>query len=324
VHLLGVAVAALLAHAAVTRPAACERGSGLPAGWRQAGSAGMVAGMVSMKGGRFTPGSTHGYADERPGGPVQVQPFFIDRTEVTNAQFAAFVAATGYKTLAEREGASAVFKVPVGPERDVENAWWHAVPGASWRHPAGPDSGIEDRLNHPVVHVALADALAYARWLGHDLPTEAEWELAARDGQDGDGEPRGRKGPRANYWQGDFPTTNTLEDGYLGTAPVGCFPPNRHGLHDAIGNVWEWTRDPYRSWSERAAAKTTAKTTNGSADCHAGAAGGGALGVIKGGSHLCARNYCVRFRAAARHAQEVGASASHLGFRTVWRPPGKD
>jgi formylglycine-generating enzyme required for sulfatase activity len=296
---------------------ACERGTGLPDHWP-----GATAGMVAIAGARFTPGSTHGYAEERPAGPVQVARFFIDRTEVTNAQFATFAKATGYRTMAERAGGSAVFAVPEGAAREEENAWWRWVPGADWRHPEGPGSDVAARPHHPVVHIARADALAYARWLGHDLPSEAEWELAARGGASDDREPRDRRGPRANYWQGDFPFTNTREDGYAGTAPVGCFPPNRHGLYDAIGNVWEWTRDDDRTWAERADPRTAPGTSCHASAPHDGAAAG--RGIIKGGSHLCAASYCVRFRAAARHAQEVDMTASHLGFRTVFRPRGKE
>jgi formylglycine-generating enzyme required for sulfatase activity len=267
--------------------------------------------MVHLAGGEFVPGSARGYREERPGGPVRVGAFWIDRTEVTNAQFAAFVGATGHRTAAERAGASAVFRVPEGVDRERENAWWRPVTGASWRHPEGPASDVATRAHHPVVHVALADALAYARWLGRDLPTEAEWEYAARAGGavEDDSEPRDAGGPIANYWQGAFPDGNTVEDGFLGTAPVGCFKAVG-GLHDMIGNVWEWTTDDYRSWSDR------------TANCHGPGSGTTAReGVIKGGSYLCAPGYCVRFRAAARHPQELDVPTSHLGFRTVLRDP---
>jgi sulfatase modifying factor 1 len=290
-----------------TQPA-CNQGSGIPAGWR----ASATAGMVHLPGGEFTPGSTRGYPDERPAGSVHVAAFWIDRTEVTNAQFAAFVAATGYRTVAERAGASAVFVVPAGDDVGRENAWWRRTPAATWQHPEGAASSIVHRRNHPVVHVALSDALAYARWLGHDLPTEAEWEYAARGeaGPGDDAEPRDASGPFANYWQGAFPDANSREDGFLGTAPVGCFKPNARGLFDMIGNVWEWTADAYRGWDERAAANRA---------CHGADGGGANVHVIKGGSYLCAPSYCVRFRAAARHAQEADMPTSHIGFRTVLR-----
>jgi formylglycine-generating enzyme len=267
-------------------------------------------GMVRVPAGSFTPGSHRSYPEERPARSVQVDAFWIDRTEVTNAQFAAFVAATGYRTVAERRGLSSVFVVPTGADRDRENAWWRPTAGASWRHPEGPGSHSVGKPHHPVVHIALEDALAYARWLGRDLPTEAEWEWAAgRLGADPDGEPRGPRGPLANYWQGPFPEGNSGEDGFRGPAPVGCFPPSSRGLHDMIGNVWEWTRDPYATWEERAAPD---------GHCHPPITGGG-LAVLKGGSYLCAPSHCVRFRAAARHPQEADVTTSHIGFRTVLR-----
>jgi len=293
--------------------ARCEQYSGLPAAWRKSPH----AGMRHVPGGVFTPGSTHGYREERPAGPVRVAPFWIDRTEVTNAQFSAFVEATGYRTVAEESGASAVFFVPTEADRGKENAWWRRTPGADWHHPEGPGSDITRRANHPVVHVTLADALAYARWLGRDLPTEAEWEWAARSGSAGDdpdGEPRDATGFLANYWQGDFPSGNTVEDGFFGTAPVGCFRANARGLHDMIGNVWEWTVDAYGASTERAPPN---------AACHGAKADGtpATTVAIKGGSHLCAPTYCVRFRAAARHPQETDVPTSHIGFRTVLRAP---
>jgi formylglycine-generating enzyme len=287
-------------------------GLSLAAAGLSLGRASGPPGMVYVAGGAFTPGSRHGYPEERPAGPVRVGPFWIDRTEVTNAQFAAFVTATGYVTVAERRGRSAVFVVPATADRDRENAWWRTIEGASWRHPEGPGSDVAARPAHPVVHVALPDAQAYARWRGRDLPTEAEWEFVAGGGSTGDGEPRNGRGPLANYWQGSFPDGNTAEDGFVGTAPVGSFPASARGLHDMIGNVWEWTRDRYASWADRAAT---------GANCHGpGAADTGAgVGVVKGGSHLCARSHCVRFRAAARHPQEPDVGASHIGFRTVLR-----
>jgi formylglycine-generating enzyme required for sulfatase activity len=273
--------------------------------------------MTYFPSGVFTPGSTHGYPEERPGGPARVGAFWIDRTEVTNAQFAIFIAETRYRTVAEQIGAAAVFVVPRAAEEGIKNAWWRRIVGANWRHPEGSGSNLTHRGNHPVIHVALADAQAYARWLGRDLPTEAEWEYAARDGAVGDQrdtEPRDARGPSANYWQGSFPDGNTFEDGFLGTAPVGCFSPSVSGLYDMIGNVWEWTNDTYGNWSEQAAI-----TIAPIGACHAAGASRNAY-VIKGGSYLCASSYCARFRAAARHPQEPDVPTSHIGFRTVLRP----
>ncbi len=314
-----VALAGAAAFAAARRPAAlgdrgrCAAYDGLPAGW----GLDARAGMVRIAGGTITLGSKKGYPEERPGGPpVQVAPFWIDRTEVTNAQFAAFVAATGHVTDAERAGGAAVF-TPPPPGRAPERAydWWRFVPGASWRHPEGPGSDLEGRAAHPVVQVTAADARAYARWLGRALPTEAEWELAARAGRDAaalDRAPVDAAGrPLANVWQGPFPEGNSAADGFAGRAPVGCYPPDGAGLHDLVGNVWEWTGDVYGPHGAPRA-------------CHP-APGGEVAGapvalVIKGGSFLCAPESCARYRAAARHAQEAGLPTSHLGFRTVKRP----
>src|SRR4051812_4657306 len=217
--------------------------------------------MVWVPGGQFTMGSDHHYPEEAPAHPVRVDGFWIDQHTVTNREFARFVAKTGHVTLAElppdpadypgaREEllvpASTVFESPSHPV-PLENpyTWWRYVPGADWRHPQGPGSSIRRRPDHPVVHVAWQDVVAYAAWAGKDLPTEAEWEYAARGGLEGAtyawGEeltPGGRW--MANTWQGAFPVHNTAEDGYEGTAPVGCYPPNRYGLVDMIGNVWEW------------------------------------------------------------------------------------
>lgn len=229
---------------------------------------------------------------------VVVAGFWIDRTEVTNAQFAEFVRATNYVTLAERPGnaGAAVFVMPSG-NADLSTAasWWSYVEGANWRHPGGPDTTIESRENFPVVAIAHEDALAFAKWKGRRLPTEAEWEHAARAG---DAQLPEREQPKdANTWQGVFPIIDTAEDGFTGIAPVGCFKPNAFGLHDMIGNVWEFTADLYENHTPPA---------------H----------VIKGGSFLCAPNYCIRYRPAARQAQEDGLGTSHVGFRTVLDAPG--
>ncbi|AOY00759.1 formylglycine-generating enzyme family protein [Jeongeupia sp. USM3] len=307
---LAFAVLAIVAGAAGA--ADCRRASGLPEGWGRDAH----AGMVRIAGGSFTPGSTAGYADERPAGAVRVKPFWIDRTEVTNAQFAAFARATGYVTDAERAGAAAVFKVPPEAELNARPyAWWVYTKGADWRHPEGPGSTIGGRENQPVVQVTQADAFAYARWLGRTLPTEAQWEYAARAGRSDaalDRAPRDKAGkPGANFWQGVFPSLNTREDGHLGRAPVACFPANGFGLHDMIGNVWEWTRDAY----------TGPRQPHGNGDPFASVGTmplqPGTPALIKGGSFLCAANFCVRYRAAARHPQEANLPTAHVGFRTV-------
>lgn len=299
---------------------ACEQYTGLPSGFGPESR----AGMLRVPTGRFTPGSTRGYADEMPAGPVDVPSFWIDRTEVTNAQFAAFVAATAYVTDAERAGSGVVFTSPPRGRLVAPNSWWSVVAGASWRHPEGPGSGAADHPAAPAVQLSRADAQAYARWLGRELPSEAEWEWAALGGGDPElverstrsgMEPRGADGkPMANYWQGSFPDINTLEDSHAGRAPVGCFVANGYGLHDLIGNVWEWTRDAYRG--QRGDGRSGEPT-----GIEAGAVPGIDLAVIKGGSFLCAPDYCVRYRAAARHPQEADLGTSHVGFRTVLRTP---
>jgi formylglycine-generating enzyme required for sulfatase activity len=270
--------------------------------------------MVRVPAGRFEPGSLQGYADERPAGSISVDAFWMDRTEVTNAQFEAFAKATGHVTAAEREGAAVVFRAPPRGKAVVENSWWRYTEGANWRHPEGPGSNLQGRMNQPVIHVTLADAQAYARWLGRDLPTEAQWEWAARGGGDAElleREPRGPGGQAsANYWQGLFPDLNTREDGFADRAPVGCFAANGYGLQDMIGNVWEWTIDAYRG----------ARQPHGNGEPGKSVPRQAVIGepmVIKGGSFLCAADYCMRYRAAARHPQEADLGVAHVGFRTV-------
>src|SRR5690606_4581892 len=284
--------------------ARCAAYSGLPAGFRRD----ELAGMVWIEGGRVVPGSEDGYAEERPRAPVDVEGFWIDRTEVTNAQFAAFVEATGYVTLAERRGGSAVFRVPTAEELARTRHAWRYEPKASWRKPDASASARTPRPHEPVVHVAYEDALAYARWLGRELPSEAQWEFAARArGGDHalDGPPRDAKGrAAANTWQGDFPLVNRAEDGFASRAPVGCFPGNPLGLFDMIGNVWEWTRDPSPTSPDEAPAP-----------------GAPVARVIKGGSFLCAPTHCARFRASARQFQDEDLPTSHIGFRTVKSGP---
>ena len=289
-------------------------------------------------------GSDKGYAEEAPAHRVRVDGFWIDRFTVTNKEFQSFVDETGYVTLAERPAdptvypgalpelllpSSTMFKKPVGPV-DLRNPlnWWVYVAGADWRHPRGPASSIKKLMDHPVVHVAFEDAEAYGKWAGGELPTEAEWELAARGGLEGaeyvwgdELTPGGKH--MANIWQGDFPYRNTLADGFEYTAPVGSFPPNGYGLYDMAGNVWQWTTDWYQEHSKIDSPCCTAANPRG-----------GVLEqshdplepeikiprkVTKGGSHLCAPNYCRRYRPAARMAQPIDTSISHLGFRLIVR-----
>ena len=287
--------------------------------------------LVELPGGEFLMGSDRHYPEEAPQHERHVEPFAIERHPVTNAQFAEFVAETGYVTVAEREldpaefpGAdpadlvpgSLVFTPTSGPVdlRDWRQ-WWRWVPGALWRHPFGPDSSIDDRLDHPVVHVSFEDASAYAAWAGRRLPTEAEWEYAARGGLAGaeyawgdEREPGGRV--MANTWQGAFPFRN---EGWGGTSPVGSYPPNGFGLVDMIGNTWEWTADAF---TPRHLPPDASSLERGDRrDLLAGAPASQALHVTKGGSHLCAPNYCLRYRPAARSSQAEDSATTHLGFR---------
>jgi formylglycine-generating enzyme len=303
----------------------CEGYAGVPAGGDR------HAGMVKMRGGRFTMGSDDHYAEEALSREVTLAGFWIDRHDVTNAQFARFVAATGYATVAERVPdvarhpdlpaamrvpGAAVFVMPAN--RDAGR--WRYVAGASWRHPQGPGSSIAGRENHPVVQVAYEDALAYAHWLGRELPTEAQWEYAARGGLEAQPYAWGREftpagKPMANTWQGAFPLVDTGDDGFSGTSPVGCFPANGHGLYDMAGNVWQWTSTWYRpGHSGRAEVDPSGPSEAQSVDPRQP---GLPAKVIKGGSHLCAPNYCMRYRPAARQARETDSGTSHIGFRTV-------
>jgi formylglycine-generating enzyme required for sulfatase activity len=286
------------------------------------------------------------YPEEAPAHPVSVDGFWIDQTPITNEAFAEFVRTTGYVTVAERPldpadfpGAPPENLVPgslvfVGTPGPVDlrhlSQWWAWTPGACWRRPLGQGSGIDDLGDHPVVHVAFEDAVAYADWAGTTLPTEAEWEYAARGGLDGteftwgdDPRPGGRL--MANHWNGDFPWRNTLADGFARTSPVGSFPPNGYGLYDMAGNVWEWTADWY---TERHPDPTEQPCC-----VPANPAGGTAEAsldpeqpqfaiprkVIKGGSHLCADSYCLRYRPAARRPQMIDTGMSHIGFRCARR-----
>ncbi|MCP3382657.1 formylglycine-generating enzyme family protein [Bradyrhizobium sp. CCGUVB4N] len=302
--------------------------------------------MIFVPGGTFSMGSDRHYPEEAPAHRVTVDPFRIDVTPVTNRQFRAFVAATGYVTTAQippdpkdYPGAqpqmlyagSLVF-TPPGRTVDPKHwsQWWSFMRSADWRHPYGPESNIDDLDDHPVVHVAYADALACARWAGKDLPTEAEWEFAARGGLDSaeyawgdDFAPGGKH--RANTWQGKFPVQDLCEDGFSRTSPVTAFPPNGYGIHDMIGNVWEWTSDWYiaRHTANPAKACCIPKNPRGPREDESYDPCQPSIRiprkVLKGGSHLCAPNYCRRYRPAARHAEPIDTSTSHVGFRCVVR-----
>ncbi|TKA00999.1 formylglycine-generating enzyme family protein [Actinacidiphila oryziradicis] len=276
-------------------------------------------GQVLLAGGEFAMGDAfdEGYpADgETPVHPVRLAPFHIDETAVTNAQFATFVKATGYVTDAERYGSSAVFHLVIAaPSTDVlgpaaGTPWWINVRGARWRRPEGARSDIAGRQNHPVVHISWNDAAAYAAWAGKRLPTEAEWEYAARGGLAGrryawgdELTPGGRW--RCNIWQGDFPHHNTGEDGYLTTAPVKAYRPNGHGLWNTAGNVWEWCTDWF---SPSYYAKSPPANPQGPRT--------GETRVLRGGSYLCHDSYCNRYRVAARSSNTPESSSGNLGFR---------
>jgi formylglycine-generating enzyme required for sulfatase activity len=285
-------------------------------------------GMLLMKGGKFNMGTpdenshahkghlvktSHGNADvkdpahgigdddERPAHQVTLSPFNIDATEVTNAEFARFVAATGYKTDAEKKGSSWIFKKGMSD--------WQLVDGADWRHPFGTDSSIDDKMNHPVVHVSWNDATAYAKWVGKRLPTEAEWEYVARSGHEGEIYPWGNElkpGGKAiaNFWQGTWPDNNLLEDNFYYTAPVASFAANDFGVYDIIGNVWEWTADWY---AEDYYKRSPAKDPKG--------ASSGEMRVARGGSWFCSDNYCGAYRVGFRGKSPQDATFNNLGFR---------
>ena len=296
--------------------------------------------MVWIPSGECVIGSDAHYPEERPAHRVSVNGFWIDECPVTNEQFARFVDATGYVTFAELPpnpaeypGAipellhpgSLVFTKPHHPvDMSHMSNWWSFMLGADWRHPQGPDSSLDGLGNHPVVHVAYTDVESYAQWVGKEIPTEAEWEYAARGGRENavyawgnEFLPNGQF--MANTWQGRFPYENLRADGYEGTSPVHAFPPNGYGLRDMIGNVWEWTSDWYRVSHAPAPS-----------DCCGPNAAAASVDpcvpsihiprkVLKGGSHLCAPNYCRRYRPAARYPQPIDTSTSHVGFRLIVR-----
>ena len=306
-------------------------------------------GMMWIAGGTFRMGSDRHYPEEAPSHRVGVGGFWIDATPVTNRQFRQFVEATGYVTFAEiapdpkdypgalpnmLKAGSLVFTPHTRPIASLGDwsQWWSFKFGASWRRPYGPRSSIGGLDEHPVAHIAYRDAEAYARWAGKSLPTEAEWEFAARGGLDGAefawGEeftPADRH--MANTWQGAFPKENLAADGYRRTSPVTAFPPNGYGAYDMIGNVWEWTSDWYSARHEADAAKPCCVPSNPRGGAEAGSYDSCQpnikIGrkVLKGGSFLCAPNYCRRYRQAARHAQPVDTSTCHVGLRCVVREP---
>ena len=314
----------------------------------QLGPTNIEPAMRWISGGTFRMGAEQSYPEEAPVHIVTVSGFWMDEFSVTNADFAAFVAATGYVTVAERPldpgqypGAdpallvpgSSVFLAPRGPAdiRDITSRW-NYVPGADWRHPEGPQSSIENREREPVVHIAFADAAAYATWAGKALPSEAEWEFAARGGLDGalfcwgdEFTPGGRY--MANTWQGSFPYQDQGLDGFAGRSPVGSFPPNGYGLYDMAGNVWEWTADWYsdRHPPDTESSCCVPRDPSGGAEALSYDRAQPAIRiprkVIKGGSYLCAPNYCSRYRPAARHPQMIDTGTCHIGFRCVIREP---
>ncbi len=284
---------------------------------------------VKIKGGSFTMGQENTYREEGPVRQVRVDGFWIDPHEVTNGQFAKFVEETDYVTLAEKpvdpdlfgvpadqippdmlKPGSAVFTAPAKPSRNHTD-WWEYRPGANWKKPYGPD-GADYKPGEPVVHLAYEDMTAYAAWAGGRMPTEAEWEYAASAGA----EPYTQQPKEANSWQGAFPVVNEKSDGFGDIAPVGCYAANANGLYDMIGNVWEVTADFYRPGHDPA--QTDNPKGPNANDVHDPRNPGLASRVIKGGSYLCAPNYCQRYRPAARSAREADMGASNVGFRLVY------
>jgi formylglycine-generating enzyme required for sulfatase activity len=310
-------------------------------------------GMVWISGGEFTMGtdSDLGHADEKPAHRVRVDGFWMDETDVTNAQFRAFVKATGYVTTAEKPvdvdeilrqsppgtpkpppeklvPGSLVFQPTPSPVKDKRDysQWWHWTPGANWQHPEGPQSRIDGKDDHPVVHVSWFDAVAFAKWAGKRLPTEAEWEFAARGGLEskpyvwGDDKPTDTN-IRANIWQGEFPYKNTAKDGYERTSPVKAFLPNGHGLYDMSGNVWQWCNDWYQAdiYRQRVGKGVTLNPT-GPTKSFDPRQPYSPLRAQKGGSFLCCDDYCTRYRPSARHGCTPDTGMSHIGFRCAVSP----
>ena len=305
----------------------------------------MLTDLVELDGGAFRMGSTQFYPEEAPVHTVTIAPFAVERHPVTNTQFGEFVAETGYRTVAEIAPDPALFP-GAAPQDLVPGAlvftetsgavdlrdwqqWWAWTPGADWRHPFGPESSIDDKSEHPVVQVCYADAAAYARWAGRRLPSEAEWEFAARGGSTTtyawgeDPAPDGQL--MANTWQGSFPYRNDGALGWVGTSPIGSFPPNGYGLVDMIGNVWEWTTTRFTGHHRVGRAGETPVGRAGEtpvggpvhACCGPPAPDPSVSQALKGGSHLCAPEYCHRYRPAARSPQSQDSATTHIGFRCV-------
>jgi formylglycine-generating enzyme len=310
-------------------------------------------GMVHIPGGEFTMGTDDklGWPDEKPAHRVLVDPFWMDEHEVTNAEFRKFVDATGYQTTAERAPTveevlaqlppgtpppdpndlvpgSLVFTPTTQPvSLDNYSQWWKWTPGANWRHPDGPESNIEGRENYPVVQVSWDDAVVYCRWAGKRLPTEAEWEFAARGGLDhkryawGDDSPDEMKTPPANTWQGRFPYENSKRDGYDLLAPVKSFAPNGYGLYDMAGNVWEWCSDWYDvSLYRQRPQRSVTKDPTGPPKSYNPDQPYSKQRSQRGGSFLCSDEYCTRYRPSARQGNSADTGMSHVGFRCVWTP----
>ena len=305
-------------------------------------------GMVYIPGGTFMMGGDNNQAsaDEYPKHQVRIDPFWMDETEVTNAQFQKFTEATGYITTAERKpdweelkktvppgtpkppdsvlvAASLVFKQTNGPvDLNHYNEWWSWVPGADWKHPEGPGSSIKGRENFPVVHVSWYDAMAYCKWAGKRLPTEAEWEFAARGGLTNTIYPWGNEHvnagrPKANSWEGKFPYYNERKDGYTTTAPVKSFAPNGHGLYDMAGNVWEWCSDWYEAGYYKTLANTTSVNPKGPAKSFDPGDPYTPKRSLRGGSFLCNDSYCSGYRVARRMKSSPDTGLEHTGFRCV-------
>lgn len=293
-------------------------------------------GMMFISGGTFRMGAdSDRFPEEKAADNVSVSSFCIDKHEITNAEFAKFVKATGYKTIAEiplsKEdfpdlpdeqclAGSLVFQPPKKDAQQVPFlSWWSWTVGANWQHPFGKDSSINGKDNYPVVHIAYKDAEAYAKWIGKSIPTEAQWEYAARGGLDGAiyawGDQYSEK--KANTWQGIFPFFNTKADGYKGLAPVGSFPPNGYGLYDITGNVWEWTSDFFEFGHDRMAHQHNPIASDQHKSFDPKKSDESVLHVIKGGSYLCAPNYCSRYRPAARESESPDTGTTHIGFRLV-------
>ena len=280
-------------------------------------------GMIWIENGSFIMGSDQGLLDERPAHKVNLNGFWIDQYEVTNAEFVKFVTETGYESYSEEVEDSLVFVSPyLTPGQPLRPmSWWKLVANADWQHPEGEQDSIEGKENHPVVHVTYEDASAYCNWLDKELPTEAQFEYAARGGLEGEiyswgSQPRHRHEAMTNHWQGNFPYHNENSDGHANTAPAGSFPPNNYGLYDITGNVWEWVSDWYHPnyYSNSPRRNPTGVPKAESLDPNEPTL---PKRSIRGGSFLCSENYCSGFRVSARMPAEPSSSTNHTGFRCV-------